>query len=334
MSAELPTAAPEVADDPGGFVHRTLGTNGIRMHFVEEGRGPLVILLHGFPYLWYMWRHQIPVLAAAGYQVVAPDLRGFGRTEGPDDVSRYDILQSVGDLVGLVGALGARTAVVVGHDLGAWVAYAAAQMRPDLFTALAMLNTPVGPREKRKPSDTWSELQARTGKQLYHQYFQVPGVADAAMNADIRKTLRSIHFSISGSARGQQRWRLLLAEGETILDTVTDPPMLPAWLGERALDYYASEYERNGFTGPLNHYRNRDRNWDQTAFLAGLRLPQPAMFIGGNADPALELFRPLYDRLEDHLPSLRSKVLLEGIGHSAAEESPGEVSERLLEFLD
>jgi epoxide hydrolase A/B len=323
---------PDV-DDPQGFAHHYVQTNGIRLHYVQEGEGPLVILLHGFPYLWYMWRRQVRALAAAGYRVVAPDIRGFGRSDCPAEPESCDMLHCVGDLVGLVQELGETSAVVIGHDLGAWVAYAAAQMRPDLFRALAMLNTPVTPRETQRPSDTWQLLASKTGKRFYQQYFQQREEAEAVMNADIRKTLSSIYYSISGDAVGEQLWRLFVAGDETFLDTVYEPEQLPAWLPGVALDYYVGEYARNGFAAPLSHYQARDRNWEQSAFLAGLKVLQPSLFIGGAADPAAELFIPNYDQLESHLPNLCNKVLLAGVGHSAAEEQPQVVSEMLLAFL-
>ena len=320
-------------DDPDAFSHCHVQANGIRLHYVQEGSGPLVILLHGFPYLWYMWRHQIRALAEAGYRVVAPDIRGFGRSDTPTGPDAYDMIHCVGDLVGLMRELGQTSAVVIGHDLGAWVAYAAAQMRPDLFRALAMLNTPVTPREAQRPSDTWQMLASSTGKCFYQEYFQRRGVADAELDASIRKTLRSIYYSISGDAVGKERWRLFIAKGETFLDTVSDPEELPSWLPDVAIDYYVSEYARKGFAGPLGHYRARDRSWEQSAFLAGLKLQQPSLFVGGAADPAAEFFLPNYDRLEEHLPNLRSKVLLEGVGHSAAEERPQVINDMLLGFL-
>ena len=114
---------------------------------------------------------------------------------------------------------------------------------------------------------------------------------------------------------------------------VVDPERLPDWLPEAVLDYYVSEYERHGFTGPLSYYRCLDRNWEQTPFLDGLRLPQPSMFIGGAADPSTEYRTETFDQLESHLPNLRHKVFLDGVGHSAAEEDPETVNRMLLEFL-
>ena len=327
----MPELYPAV-DDPRGFSHHHVRSTGIDLHYVEEGEGPLVILLHGFPYLWYMWRQQIRALAAGGYRVVAPDIRGFGQSECPAEPEFCDMLHCVADLVGLMRELGESTAVVVGHDLGAWVAYAAAQMRPDLFRALAMLNTPVTPRESQRPSDTWKMLANKTGKRFYQEYFQ-QREAVAVMDADIGRTLRSIYYSISGDAPGAERWRLFIARDENFLDTVFDPAVLPSWLARVAMDYYAGEYAHKGFAAPLSHYRARDRNWDQSASLEGLKVHQPSLFIGGAADPAAELFLPNYDRLDSHLPNLHKKVLLEGVGHSAAEERPQVVNDMLLGFL-
>ena len=320
------------ADDPGAFNHCFAEVNGIRMHYVDEGEGPLVILLHGFPYLWYMWRRQITALAEAGFRVVAPDQRGFGQTDRPDSIEAYDMSQAVGDMVGLMAALGETSATIVGHDLGAWVAQAAAMLRPELFRALVMLNTPVPPRGKVRPTDALREMAK--GRVYHHLYFQEVGKPDRELASDPRKTLRSIYYSVSGSAVGADRWRLFIEPGEPILNAFTDPKEFPAWLSPRGLDYYVDEFTRTGFTGALNYYRCRDRNWEITAFLDGAVVRQPSMFIGGAADPALEQITGVYDQLETYLPGLRKKILLPGVGHSAAEESVDQVNELLLEFLD
>jgi pimeloyl-ACP methyl ester carboxylesterase len=334
MSRPPATLAQLDADDPDAFTHRFAEVNGIRMHYVEEGQGPLVILLHGFPYLWYMWRRQIPALAAAGFRVVAPDQRGFGRTDRPDAVEAYDISQSVGDVVGLMTALGETSAVIVGHDLGAWVAQAAAMLRPDLFRAVVMLNTPVPPRGKVKPTVALQEMAK--GRVYHHLYFQERGKPDRELASDTRKTLRSVFYSVSGSAVGAERWRLFLEAGQPILNAFTDPKEFPSWLSPRAIDYYVAEYTRTGFTGALNHYRCRDRSWEITAFLDGALVRQPSLFIGGAADPSGELaaVRGVYDQLEAYLPALWKKVLLPGVGHSAAEEDASQVNDLILQFLE
>jgi pimeloyl-ACP methyl ester carboxylesterase len=322
------------ADDPGAFNHCFAEANGIRMHYIDEGQGPLVILLHGFPYLWYMWRRQIAALAEAGFRVVVPDQRGFGQTDRPDSIEAYDISQAVGDMVGLMAASGETSAVIIGHDLGAWVAQAAAMLRPDLFRGLVILNTPVPPRGKIKPTVALREMAK--GRVYHHLYFQQIGKPDSELASDPRKTLRSIFYSVSGSAVGAERWRLFIEPGEPILNAFTDPKEFPSWLSARAIDYYVDEYTRTGFTGALNYYRCRDRNWEITAFLDGAVVHQPSLFIGGAADPSLEPveIRALYDRLETHLPALQKKVLLPGVGHSAAEERADQVNTLLLEFLE
>jgi pimeloyl-ACP methyl ester carboxylesterase len=319
------------ADDPQAFTHRFAEVNGIRIHYVDEGQGPLVILLHGVPYLWYAWRRQIPALAAAGYRVIAPDHRGFGQSDRPAAVEAYDSSQTAGDVVGLMAALGETSAVIVGHDLGAYTAQMAAMVRPDLFRGLAMFNSPVPRRGKAKPMDTLRAIQK--GKTHYQVYFQQPENPDRELGSDPRKTMRSLLYSVSGSAVGAERWRPFMEPGESFLDTLTDPKDLPSWLSARALDYYVDEYTRTGFTGMLNHYRCRDRSWEITAFLDGAVVRQPSMFIGGAADPTLEFLRGAYEQLETYLVGLRNKVLLSGVGHDAPEEQPDTVNELLLEFL-
>src|SRR5262245_27821056 len=124
------------------IVHRFVEANGLRMHLAEQGAGPLVILCHGFPESWYSWRHQLAALAAAGFHAVAPDMRGYGETDRPEAIDQYTIPHLVGDMIGLLDALGARVAVIAGHDWGAPVAWHAALMRPDRFRAVVGLSVP------------------------------------------------------------------------------------------------------------------------------------------------------------------------------------------------
>lgn len=322
-----------VTVDPAAFAHRFADVNGITIHYVDEGTGPLVILLHGFPYTWFEWRHQIGALKRAGFRVVAPDIRGFGESGKPELVEDYTILHSAGDVVGLLAALGETKAVLVGHDLGAWVAAGAARLRPDLFPALALVSTAVGPREPQRPSVSWAAIQAQTGGQFYHHYFQHPGLAETQLDADVARSLRSIYNAISGTATDAERWRLVVMPGETILDTMPDPGAAPAWLGEPALAEYVRQYRKGGFTAPLAHYRCRNLGWDLTAAWAGQPITQPSLFIGGAADPALSVMRPFYDAMDAVYTGLLSKCLLEGVGHSAPEESPDTVSGALIAFL-
>ena len=320
-------------NDPTSFARSTLAVNGIDIHFAVEGSGPLVILLHGFPYSWFEWRHQIVALAEAGFRVVAPDIRGFGDSGKPADSREYTILHSAGDVVGLLAALDEPRALLVGHDLGAWVAAAAARLRPDLFPALALVSTVVGPREALRPSSGWNALRQQHGGIFYHQYFQQPGLAEAQLNADVAKSLRSIHHAISGDATGAQRWRLFVMPGETILDTMPDPGATPRWLGDQAFAEYVRCYDRDGFAAPLAHYRCRDLNWDLTSAWAGQAITLPSLFIGGAADPAFQLMQPLYDNMERFYPGLTAKILLDGVGHGAPEEAPEAVSQCLIAFL-
>ncbi|MCC6925944.1 alpha/beta hydrolase [Novosphingobium sp.] len=323
-----------LATDPASFGHHLLQANGIQIHYVDEGSGPLVILLHGFPYTWFEWRHQIVALAHAGYRVIAPDIRGFGESGKPANTEDYTILHCAGDVVALLAALGERRAVLVGHDLGAWVAAAATRLRPALFPALVLVSTVVPPREAQRPSEGWAEIEARTGGRFYHHYFQQPGLADVQFDQDPAVSLRSIYNAISGTASEAERWRLIVMPGETALDTLPDPGHAPAWLGEHALAEYVRHYVAGGFTPPLAHYRCRDLNWKLTAAWAGQAITQPSLFVGGAADPALTAMQSLYDRMEEIYPGLVRKALLPGVGHGAPEESPEQISRELVTFLD
>ena len=303
---------------------KTIAVNGIEMAVTEEGQGPLVILCHGWPELSHSWRHQIPALAAAGYRVAAPDMRGFGATSAPQDISAYSIFHNVGDIVALVGALGETRAAIVGHDWGAPVAWNCAMFRPDLFPVVAALSVPVGRRARGKPLEA---LKANGIDWFYWHYFQNPGVAEAEFEADVDRTMRLILYG-----RGLD---LVLNPGGTFLQGGIVPDTMPAWLDQESLDHLVATYRKTGFRGGLNWYRNIDRNWELTAPWQDAKIMQPALFIAGDRDGVIRGpigAKSLVD-LEQLVPNLRRKLLIEKAGHWIQQEKPAEVNDALVAFL-
>jgi pimeloyl-ACP methyl ester carboxylesterase len=315
------------------ITHRFIETNGIRMHFAERGKGPLVVLTHGFPELWYSWRYQMVALAKAGYHAVAPDQRGYGQTDRPEPIEAYDIFQLTGDIVGLVNALGEDRAVIMGHDWGSVVAYHCALFRPDLFPAVALLSVPFLPRVSGKipPTEIMKKIY---GEEVFYQvYFQEPGKAEADMEADIRKTMVSTLFSLSGSAPPEKRWRYVYHKSEKLIDIYSFPEKPLDWLAEKDIRYFVHEFQRTGFRGGLNWYRNIDRGWTLTPFLEGAKLRQPTLFMAGELDPVIRMYRKPVESLEMSVPNLKGKVILPGVGHWVNQERPEEVNQLLVKFL-
>ncbi|MBM4246709.1 MAG: alpha/beta hydrolase [Deltaproteobacteria bacterium] len=314
--------------------HRTLSTNGIQMHVAEAGDpgAPLVLLCHGFPESWYSWRHQLPALAAAGYHVVAPDMRGYGQTDKPEDVRAYTQLHHVGDMVGVLDALGASTATIVGHDWGAPVAWNAAALRPDRFTAVAGLSVPWAPRAPMPPTGL---MKMMFGDQwFYFLYFQEPGKAERELDANAETFLRAFLYSISGDAPIE---RLMSMVGGpktgTMLEHLLVPDALPPWLGAADLAFYAGEFQRTGFRGGLNWYRCADASWELTAAWADVHIGQPALFVAGDRDGVIAMMPGAVDTMKQNMPGLRDAILLPGCGHWTQQERPQEVNEALLGFL-
>lgn len=323
------TAPVEPEPWDGELAHRFVETNGIRMHYAEAGAGPLVVLLHGFPESWYSWRHQLRALAAEGYHVVAPDLRGYGQTDRPEPLEAYDILQLAGDIVGLVQAIGEQPAVIAGHDWGAWIAPHAAMLRGDLFRAVALLSVPFTPR--RTVNETQWEQQKYPGKVFYQAMLRAPA-AEQFMEKDIRGRLLAGLWTLSGDVREANRWKPVRDPSQEHVSAAL-PSNLPAWLTKQDLDFLEGEYQRTGFTGGLNYYRNMDRNWVLTPFLDGAKLLQRTIFIAGERDPVLEFLDEEYAALETNVPNLWRKVLIPGAGHWIQQERPAEVNRLLVEFL-
>ena len=312
-------------------MHRIVETNGIRMHIAEHGAGPLVLLCHGWPESWYSWRHQLRALGEAGYHAVAPDQRGYGSTDRPEAIDQYTLLHLVGDLVGLLDALGESTAIVAGHDWGAPVAWHAALLRPDRFRAVVALSVPHRVRGRARPTTVMPQTPDAV---FYQLYFQKPGVAEAELEHDVRASIRRLLYSISGDAPPGARLGLVPRRGG-LLSAAVDPDPLPGWLTEADVDVYTREFERTGFRGGLNWYRNIDRNWELLAPFSGARVTVPALFIAGDRDPVLSFpgSQAALDGMATLVPNLRKTLILEGCGHWTQQERPAEVNTAMLEFL-
>ena len=314
------------------LTHRTVETNGIRMHLTEAGSGPLVVLCHGFPELWNSWRHQLPALAAAGFHAVAPDMRGYGQTDRPEAIDHYTLLHLVGDMVGLLDALGADHAVIAGHDWGAPVAWHAALLRPDRFRAVIGLSVPHRARGKVRPTT----VMPRTDDAIWYQlYFQEPGVAEAEYDRNPRAVFRSGMISISGDAVPGTRPFGMVPRHSSPFRWDAPAPRLPLWLTDADVDFYAAQFTRTGFRGGLNWYRNIDRNWELLAPFDGARVMVPALYIAGDRDPVMSF--PGMDRhiadLAKFVPQLRRTVMLAGCGHWTQQERAGEVNTAMIDFL-
>jgi pimeloyl-ACP methyl ester carboxylesterase len=321
-------------DTSSGWRHRIEQLNGIRLHCVEAGEGPLVLLVHGFPESWYSYRHQLRALADAGYRAVAIDVRGYGRSSAPTAIDAYRMVQKVRDNVELVHALGETQAVVVGHDWGAPIAWNSALLRPDVFRAVAGLSVPFAPPGDHRPSEVFRMMGG--DEEFYIEYFQQPGRAEAEIEADVRRWLTGFYFSASGDAPPPDPNvgnMASIAPGTKMIDRFAFPDPLPAWLSQEDLDMYVAEFERTGFTGGLNRYRNVDRDWEDLSAFRGVNIEVPSMFIGGDRDGPTVWGKVSIDRFSTTLPRLFKSVVLPGCGHWTQQERPDEVNALLIEFL-
>jgi pimeloyl-ACP methyl ester carboxylesterase len=323
--------------------HRTVQANGINLHLAEMGEGPLVVMCHGFPESWYSWRHQLAALSAAGFHAIAVDMRGYGQSDRPEAIDQYTLLHLVGDMVGLLDALGAQQAVIAGHDWGAPVAWNAALLRPDRFRAVIALSVPFRPRSPAVPT---SVMPRRDDAVFYQLYFQQPGLAEAEFERDVRQTFVKALFSASGDAPRNSPygpWHVVDGGGSVgmvprdggFLGPISAPAVLPAWLTEADIDFYVGEFKRTGFRGGLNWYRNIDRNWELLAPFAGAKITVPALYIAGDRDVVVA-FRgsdQFIANLANEVPRLRGKIMLSGCGHWTQQERASEVNSAMIDFL-
>jgi len=293
-----------------------VAVNGIQLNVVDEGEGPLVVLCHGFPELAFSWRRQVPELAAAGYRVLAPDMRGYGRSSVPGAIEDYDIVTLCEDMCGLLDAFGERSAVFVGHDWGAIVVWQLAVLHPERVAAVAGLSVPFLPRTPEPPIQIFRKEQ---GEDFYILWFQQPGVADAALAHDVRRTLL---LTLTRLKPRTSEW----AEEEDAT------PRLPSWISEEEFAVYVEAFERTGFTGGLNWYRNFDHNWELTESVADRRVEQPAMFLTGELDMVRQFTS--VKAMTGWVSDLRSNIVMPGAGHWVQQQEPEAVNAALLGFLN
>lgn len=312
---------------------RTVHVNSVDLQVTSAGdpQGPCVIFSHGFPESSYSWRHQIPVLAAAGYHVLAPDQRGYGFSSAPRDVDAYGIRDLTGDLVALLDTYGHDDAVFVGHDWGAMVVWEAARLHPTRVRAVVGVSVPFTAWPAR-PTDIMKAMW--TDRFFYILYFQPVGPAERELEADVRRTMHTILWGASGEMYRGIPTEFPPMEGTGFLDMFKDvPTALPRWLTQGDLDHYVAQFENSGFFGPVSWYRNLDANYEVLKDLPASLVSMPAYFIGGEKDGVIA-GRPEYvDGMNGLLPDYRGKTMIPGAGHWTQQEAPEEFNAALLGFL-
>jgi pimeloyl-ACP methyl ester carboxylesterase len=311
-----------------GIAQRRIPTNGIHLNVAEQGDGPLVLLLHGFPESWYSWRHQFAPLAAAGYKIVAPDMRGYSKSDAPHAIEAYNQVEIMRDVIGLIPALGYESAVVIGHDWGAPTAWGVAQHYPERVSAVGALSVPFTPRSPVPPLDA---MRAIFKDQFFYQlYFQEPGVAEAEFERDLETTLGK--FLVMAGGETDLTKLAPRGPGSDLLSGLPAPDRLPPWLTEQDLAFYVGEFRRAGMRGPLNYYRNHNLTWELTAGV-GDTVGQPAMFVAGDRDGVIMMAANALAELPKRVTDLRINELIPGVGHWTQQEAPEAVSDAILRFL-
>lgn len=314
-------------------------TNGINMHVTEQGDGPLILLCHGFPETSYSWRHQLAPLAIAGYTAVAPDMRGYGKTDNPDNVEAFSIEALVADMVGLLDAYGAENAIIVGNEWGATVAWQTVLRHPNRFHGLVALGVPM---MKRAPVPPTSFFPKMDNLELYALYFQKPGIAEAELESNVSESLAKILYGASGEAGPRQpndgtpNPFGMVNPKDGLLSTLPLPESPLPWLTSSDLATFSREFETSGFRGGLNYYRNLDKNWELEAAYKDALITTPALYLVGELDTGLSIpgMKEIIDAMPSMVPNLRSSQVIPGCGHWLPQERPEALSKLIIEFAN
>jgi pimeloyl-ACP methyl ester carboxylesterase len=314
--------------------HEQIPANGIELHVAVAGPtdGPPVVLCHGFPELWYSWRHQLGALADAGYRAMAPDLRGYGASSRPSEVAAYGSDQLTGDLAGLLDHYGYEQAAFVGHDWGAMLVWEMGRLRPERVASICNMSVPYS-NSPAPPTEIFEVIFE--GKFFYMLYFQPVGPAEAEFEADPRLFLRTMLYAAGGEGMaGANPLPDVPRQGTRFMDILPPAPeVLPDWLTEADVDVYAAAFEESGFFGPVSFYRNMDANWERSKDIPASVYTMPTAFITGSLDPVNAMMPGAGEAMAEALPDFRGGTVVEGAGHWVQQERPAETNAALLEFL-
>ncbi len=330
-----PADVPLTNSPVAGVTLKEIESNGITMRIAEAGtpNGRTVLFAHGFPESWYSWRHQLKGLSALGFHVVAPDMRGYGGTDKPEDVEDYNIFELAADMVGILDALGVDQAHMVGHDWGAPVASHTVLTYPDRFKSLTLMSVPYGPRSEYPPLDAMREFAGENFQ--YMVYHNEPGgVAEAEYEANTRDFLSRLYLSPDSPRAEPEVTDPRRAAGGWI-PRLGAPLGLPDWLTQEDLDYYVAEFEASGFRGGVNYYRTLNINWTMTGELDNFTITQPTLFIAGEQDLVISGANAddIRARMAPLVPNLEDVVLIPRIGHWVQQEAAAQTNGRMAQFL-
>lgn len=317
-----------------GVTLRYIEVNDITMRIAEAGDdGPLVLLAHGWPESWYSWRHQLKYLSELGYRVVVPDMRGYGGTDAPIAVDDYNIENIAADMVGILDRLGEERAVMVGHDWGAIVAWQTVQFYPNRFDGLIAMSVPFAGRQERSPMVEWRET---FGDNFYYiLYHNEPnGVAEREYDSNPRELLSRLYLS-PRSPRESPAITDPRASAGGWIGRLGAPKSLPSWLSAFDLNYFVGEFERAGFRGGVNYYRNFHRNWELTESLKNAHIGIPTLFIAGERDVVIggASEARLQGAMSRVVNDLRGVILVPEVGHWVQQEAPDVVNQAMSDFL-
>jgi pimeloyl-ACP methyl ester carboxylesterase len=298
---------------------RLIPVNGVELEVFEAGQqnaGNPIILCHGWPEHAFSWRHQVPALVAAGYHVIVPNQRGYGNSSSPTEVTDYDIKHLSGDLIGLLDHFGYSDAIFVGHDWGAMVVWGLTLLHPNRVKKVINLSVPYQERWE-KP---WIEMmEALFGGDFYFVHFnRQAGVADAVLDENTYQFLRNLYRKNQPSVEPEPGMMMInIAKAET--------PLGEPVMSDSELAVFVGAFEKTGFTGSINWYRNLDRNWHLLAEVDPI-IRQPTLMIYGDSDPVAKS-----DTLIDFVPKV--EVVNLDCGHWIQQEKPQETTQVILDWL-
>ncbi len=316
------------------ITHEQIPANGIHLHVAVAGPadGPPVVLCHGFPELWYSWRHQLGALADAGYRAMAPDLRGYGASARPGEVTDYGSDELTGDMAGLLDHYGYEQASFVGHDWGAMLVWEMGRLRPERVSSICNMSVPYT-NSPAPPTQIFEVIFE--GKFFYMLYFQPVGPAEAEFEADPRLFLRTMLYAAGGEGMAHANpLPDAPREGTRFMDILPPAPdVLPDWISEADVDVYAAAFKESGFFGPVSFYRNMDANWERAKDIPASVYTMPTAFITGSLDPVNSMMPGAAEAMAEALPDFRGATVVDGAGHWVQQERPAETNAALLEFL-